>query len=107
VGTLETGRSCSSSTNGLEALIVAHYARPVVALLDLLMPVLDGLQTARLLTESPSTRQMKVIAYSGRADMFSRRLPGTFTAILSKPTTPQELLTMVQQQAGVSGGPPL
>lgn len=103
----QAGFRAVTATNGLEALIVAHYARPVVALLDLLMPVLDGLQTARLLTESPSTRQMKVIAYSGRADMFSRRLPGTFTAILSKPTTPQELLTMVQQQAGVSGGPPL
>jgi CheY-like chemotaxis protein len=103
----QAGFRAVTATNGLEALIVAQYARPVVALLDLLMPVLDGLQTARLLTESPSTRQMKVIAYSGRADMFSRRLPGTFTAILSKPTTPQELLTMVQQQAGVSGGPPL
>ena len=92
-----------TAANGLEALLVAHYARPAVALLDLMMPVLDGLQTARLLSESPSTRHVRVIAYSGRADMFSRRLPGTFTAILAKPTTPEELLTMVQQQAVAAG----
>jgi CheY-like chemotaxis protein len=102
----QSGFRAVTATNGLEALIVAHYARPAVALLDLLMPVLDGLQTARLLSESPSTRQVKVIAYSGRADMFSRRLPGTFTAILPKPTTPEELLTLVQQQAGVPGRTP-
>jgi CheY-like chemotaxis protein len=100
----QAGFRAVTATNGLEALIVAHYTQPAVALLDLMMPVLDGLQTARLLSESPSTRQVKVIAYSGRADMFSRRLPGTFTAILSKPTTPEELLTLVQQQAGVFGG---
>src|SRR5690349_164719 len=97
----QAGFQALTAANGLEALLVAHYARPAVALLDLMMPVLDGLQTARLLSESPSTSQVKVIAYSGRADMFSRRLPGTFTAILAKPTTPQELLSLVQQQAGV------
>jgi len=102
----QSGFRAITATNGLEALIVAHYARPAVALLDLLMPVLDGLQTARLLSESPSTRQVNVIAYSGRADMFSRRLPGTFTAILPKPTTPEELLALVQQQAGVQGRTP-
>jgi two-component system, sensor histidine kinase len=97
----QAGFKALTAANGLEALLVAHYAKPAVALLDLMMPVLDGLQTARLLSESPSTAQVKVIAYSGRADMFSRRLPGTFTAILAKPTTPQELLSLVQQQAGV------
>ena len=95
----QAGFRAVTAANGLEALIVAHFARPAVALLDLMMPVLDGLQTARLLTESASTRQMRVIAYSGRADMFNRRLPGTFSAILAKPTTPEELLTLVQQQA--------
>jgi CheY-like chemotaxis protein len=98
----QAGFRAITAANGLEALIVAHYARPAVALLDLMMPVLDGLQTARLLSESPSTRQVRVIAYSGRADMFSHRLPGTFTAILTKPTTPAELLTVVQQQASLS-----
>jgi hypothetical protein len=49
---------------------------------------------------------VRVIAYSGRADMFSRRLPGTFTAILAKPTTPEELLSMVREQAATTGGDP-
>jgi CheY-like chemotaxis protein len=98
----QAGFHALTAANGLEALIVAHYARPVVALLDLMMPLLDGLQTARLLSESASTAQVKVIAYSGRADMFSRRLPGTFSAILAKPTSPDELLSLVQQYAGVA-----
>ena len=98
----QAGFQALTAANGLEALIAAHYARPAVALLDLMMPVLDGLQTARLLSESPSTAQVKVIAYSGRADMFSRRLPGTFSAILAKPTSPEDLLALVQQYAGVA-----
>jgi CheY-like chemotaxis protein len=93
----DSGFHVVTATNGLEALIVAHYARPVVVLLDLMMPILDGLQTARLLSESPFTSRVKVIAYSGRVDMFSKRLPGTFSAILAKPVTPQELLALVQQ----------
>jgi CheY-like chemotaxis protein len=97
----QAGFRAVTAANGVEALIVAHYARPVVALLDLMMPILDGLQTARLLSESASTRDVRVVAYSGRADMFSRRLPGTFTAILAKPTTPEELLNLVQRQAGM------
>lgn len=100
----QAGFRAVTATNGVEALIVAHYAKPAVALLDLMMPILDGLQTARLLSESPATRHMKVVAYSGRADMFSRRLPGTFTAILAKPTTPEELLGLVREQANVFGG---
>src|SRR5688572_9361396 len=102
----QAGFRAVTAANGLDALIAAHYLQPDVALLDLVMPILDGLQTARLLSESPLTRQVKVIAYSGRADMFSRRLPGTFTAILAKPTTPEELLAMVQQHASVVGGSP-
>jgi CheY-like chemotaxis protein len=98
----ESGFRVITAANGLEALIIAHYARPAVVLLDLMMPILDGLQTARLLSESPSTWRMKVIAYSGRADMFSKRLPGTFSAILAKPTTPEQLLSLVQQHAATA-----
>ena|SRR6185369_13990136 len=102
----QAGFRAITAANGVEALIVAHYAQPAVALLDLMMPVLDGLQTARLLSESPSTRHVRVVAYSGRADMFSRRLPGTFTAILSKPTTPEELLALVREQTATFGNTP-
>lgn len=98
----QAGFRAVTAANGLEGLIVAHYARPSVALLDLVMPVLDGLQTARLLSESPATKQVRVIAYSGRVDMFSRRLPGMFTAILAKPTTAEDLLALVRQQSSFS-----
>lgn len=95
----QAGFHVITAANGLEALIVAHCVKPVVVLLDLMMPVLDGLQTARLLSESQCTWRVNVIAYSGRADMFSRRLPGTFSAILAKPTTPEELVALVHTHA--------
>jgi CheY-like chemotaxis protein len=34
-------------------VIVAHYARPVVVIMDLSMPILDGFQGARLLKRVP------------------------------------------------------
>lgn len=87
-----------TAANGLEALLVAHYAHPAVVLLDLMMPILDGFQTARLLNESPATIGMRVIAYSGRTDLLRGRLPRSFAAALPKPTTAEELLTAVEQQ---------
>ena len=66
----EAGFDAMTANNGLEAVIVAYYARPSVVLMDVTMPVLDGLEAARLIKASPVTRDMKVIAYTATADVF-------------------------------------
>ncbi len=46
-----------SATNGHEALAVARWLQPDLALLDLEMPVMDGIEaTSHLVRECPATR---------------------------------------------------
>ena len=59
------------ASNGLEALIVAHAERPAVILMDLAMPVLDGIEATRLLRASQVTRNIPVVAYTVTTDLFS------------------------------------
>ena len=67
----EDGFQVLTATNGLEGVIAAHYyARPSVILMDLTMPVLNGLEAARLIRASAATQDLKVIAYTARPDLF-------------------------------------
>ena len=55
-----------TATNGLEGLLAAHRSRPTVILIDLQMPVLDGIEQTRLLKAAAATRDIPVIAHTAR-----------------------------------------
>ena len=84
-----------TADNGLDGLIAAHCLRPVVALMDLNMPVLDGIAAARLLSTSPATRDVKVIAYTARADFYEGPLTRFFAGFLTKPAMPETIVNKV------------
>jgi CheY-like chemotaxis protein len=95
---LEThGFHAITADNGLEALIVAHYARPVVVVMDLTMPMLDGIQAARLLKASSVTRHLNVIAYTAQPDAIEGPLARFFAHVLSKPTKPELIVASVRE----------
>ena len=50
-----SGFHATTAANGLEGVIVAHYASPLVVLMDIAMPVLGGIEAARLLKASAVT----------------------------------------------------
>jgi CheY-like chemotaxis protein len=89
-----------TATNGLEALIAAHYARPDVAVLDLAMPVLNGLEAARLLKASAITRNTRLLAYTANWASDDSALREVFTEVLTKPARADEFLAAVRQLAG-------
>jgi two-component system, cell cycle response regulator DivK len=93
------GFHTTTASNGLEGIIVAHYARPAVVLMDLTMPVLDGLAATRLLRASAVTRHLNVIAYTARADAYDGQLALLFTDVLSKPATPEAIVAVVERFA--------
>ena len=86
-----------SASNGLEGVIVAHYALPAVVLMDLTMPVLSGLEATRLLRASLLTRNLKVIAFTARPDIYEESLARSFADVLTKPAAPETIITTVQR----------
>lgn len=99
-----SGFHAITATNGLEALIAAHHARPEVAVLDVAMPVLNGLETAKLLKASPVTRDIRLMAYTANWSTSDAALKDAFAEVLAKPASADEFLTVIRQLA--SGGAP-
>jgi CheY-like chemotaxis protein len=88
-----------TASNGLEGVIVAHYARPAVILMDVSMPVLDGLAAARLLKASAATRDLKMIAYTAAPDFYEGPFTKLFVGVLTKPVDPDAIVASVRQHA--------
>jgi two-component system, cell cycle response regulator DivK len=81
--------------NGLEGLLTAYEMRPDVIVMDLTMPVLDGIEATRLLKSTEATRQSRVIAYTGNGSI-PPPLERWFVAVVSKPSPPDMVLAAVQ-----------
>jgi len=62
----QEGFSVIAATNGAECLIAVHQDSPDVVILDVIMPVMDGLQTLRVLRENEATKALPVIVLSVR-----------------------------------------
>lgn len=95
-----SGYEAITANNGLEALIVAHYSRPVVVLMDLSMPVLNGIEAARVLKASEVTHDMNVIAYTAKPEFYEPPFTKFFVDVLKKPSPPEAILASVRRFAG-------
>jgi len=93
---VNAGFSVRSATNGLEALLAAYDLQPAVIVMDLMMPVLDGLEAARLIKAIDELRDTHVIAYTARTPPPSSEL---FTEILRKPSPPDVVVETVKRWA--------
>lgn len=62
---------CGGAQNGQEAVEMAQVLRPDLIVMDLSMPVMDGLDATRALTQL--TPAIPIIVFSEYSDMFSER----------------------------------
>jgi CheY-like chemotaxis protein len=86
-----------TAANGLEAIVVASYARPALVLMDVNMPLLDGIEAARLLKAHPATQRLKLVAHTAWPQYYGGPLKRLFDAVLPKPTTPDALIAAVER----------
>jgi CheY-like chemotaxis protein len=96
---VSAGFSVRSATNGLEGLLAAYDLQPAVIVMDLMMPVLDGLEAARLIKAIDELRDTRVIAYTAGQPPPTSEL---FTAILRKPSPPEVVVDTVKRWAVAS-----
>jgi CheY-like chemotaxis protein len=80
--------------SGVEALIRIGQAPPDLVILDLILPKMDGLQVCRVLKAKVETRDIKIIAISGRKPPFNEKKPSEakIDAFFRKPLELSELL---------------
>src|SRR4029453_18731763 len=97
----DAGFVVRTAANGLEALIAAYEMRPGIIVMDVSMPVLDGIEATRLIKAGEATRNARVIAYTGNPSFDESPTRLLFAAVLHKPATPHAVLATVQRVAGL------
>lgn len=81
------------ASDGEEALSLALSEQPDLAVLDIMMPKLDGCEVTRSLRAHPDTANMPVILLTARVQEtdVARGLEAGATDYVRKPFSPQEL----------------
>ncbi len=95
------GFEVHTAEDGQDALDKIRDVDPAVVTLDIMMPRLDGWETAARLRKDPDTAHVKVILLSARAQEADlRRGHGIgVDAYLTKPFDPDELVEAVRRLA--------
>ncbi|HET9871685.1 MAG TPA: response regulator transcription factor [Propionibacteriaceae bacterium] len=95
----------AQAADGREAVHLAELHRPDVILMDLSMPIMDGVQaTRRLMAELPATRVVVLTSFADR-DRVAEALASGAIGYLLKDCDPHELLSAVR--AAAKGQTPL
>jgi DNA-binding NarL/FixJ family response regulator len=86
------------AANGAEAVAVARSARPDVLLMDVRMPVLDGIEATRQITSSPESFGVRVIILTtfDLDDYVFGALRAGASGFLLKDTLPEDLITAIR-----------
>ena len=94
------------ASTGDEALELIRDEHPDVAVLDVLMPGLSGIQVAEALTNDPETASIPVILLSalGQVADIKAGLQSGARLYLTKPFAPPDLVASVNSILGTSEG---
>jgi CheY-like chemotaxis protein len=97
---IEDGHRVLCARNGADALVaLGKLLRPALILLDLHMPVMDGVTFLNHLRERPDHDDFEVIVMSARVDPeWFRKLPGVVRA-MRKPFDIEEIQALVAEFA--------
>jgi CheY-like chemotaxis protein len=92
----DAGFTVRTASNGLEAVIAAYEMRPAVIVMDVTMPVLDGIEATRLIKSIDAIRDARVIAYTARPALAEAIVRRWFAAVLPKPSPLDVVVATVQ-----------
>ena len=89
----------ATAENGEEAVQIAHTIVPDIIIMDLVMPVMDGLEAARILRGTPGLRHIPLIMVSASVLETEKRqsLQAGYDAFLPKPVRQSKLLATLAE----------
>jgi CheY-like chemotaxis protein len=96
----EEGFSVVTAVDGEEGLAVIREHKPHIILLDLQMPVRDGVSVLKVLREDPELSKIPVIVLSNQEDDETLKTVGKFETrfyLIKSWTTPQKAVDTVRE----------
>lgn len=93
------GYEVLTARNGVKGVILAKQARPDLILMDVMMPVMDGLEATRILRADKETAAIPIIAMTALAMPGDRErcLAAGMNDYLSKPIRMNELVDVIER----------
>jgi len=98
----ESGYEVRQASSGVQALGAAESARPDLILMDLGLPDMSGLDVTRRLKSNPATRDVVVVALTGRALETDQQacFDAGCAGYLAKPVDTEQLLRRIPEFLG-------
>ena len=95
------------ATNGTDAVALARQARPAVAILDLDMPGMNGIEVCRALRADPSTRGCFIVILTGSSGVGDREraFAAGANTYLEKPFSPLQLMGLIDSALEMDAAP--
>lgn len=93
----DAGYRVREAGTAAEAIAAVDAELPALILLDMVLPDSSGLDVVRQLRDQPETRELPVVALTGRVGAHERRacLEAGCTTFLTKPIEPRALLRQI------------
>jgi CheY-like chemotaxis protein len=96
----EAGWQVETVNDGLEALIMAVTTEPDVVVMDVNLPLIDGIEATRRLKADPRTAHIPVVACTAFGEVRdAEMLRAGFDQLVPKPCSPEELRDVVEKLA--------
>ena len=97
-----SGYRVVEATNGDEAVKLAETERPGLILMDLSLPVIDGLAATRLIRKLPQLAKTPIIAVSAHdtSDFLNEALQAGCNSYITKPIDFNELEQLIVRELG-------
>lgn len=100
---LSAGYDVITATNGVDAVELAKKERPALIVLDILMPGMDGSETAAALHEDPNTKTIPILfltcLFTKREEQCEGHEVGN-NFFIAKPYDPADLLAEISKIIG-------
>ena len=101
------GYLVTEAGDGVEALEKANSEHPDIIVLDVLMPIMDGMQVLIRLRDNPATEAIPVILLSGLMENLKAAAEFANTHLIKKPWNPGAIETAISnalhQEGPVTG----
>ncbi len=94
------------AVNGKEAVDLATSQLPDLILMDIMLPVMDGLQATRLIRENPNTHSTPILAMTAMVTSVDKKkcFQSGCDDFIEKPFTVKELTSRIEKLLKQSSG---